>query len=183
MCKSYMMYGFGSFICPDDSGTTPFSPLLHETTPYAWKAVYWDFGPEPAKHLSYAYHMPYGAYRLTTSSDPGMAVMADRNPWLDAPGYPARSKTDFASFNPNGTKKLVRRGNTIPHKGKGQNVLFVDGHVAFEKTPNCGLNGDNIYTSHNGTDIQRGIPPTRQSQPTDPNDSLLVHDPPIGADR
>jgi hypothetical protein len=44
----------------------------------------WDFGPEPTKHCSYSYHMCYGPYPLSiATSEPGQAVAADRNPWLD----------------------------------------------------------------------------------------------------
>ena len=44
----------------------------------------WDFGPDPARHCSYAYHMPYGQYALTVAGEPGMAVLADRNPFRTA---------------------------------------------------------------------------------------------------
>ena len=139
----------------------------------------WDFGPDPSKHCSYTYHMPYGQYALTTSNLPGMAVAADRNPWLNAPGYSARPPTDFVSFDPNGPGKLLRRGNAIPHKYEGQNVLYVDGHVTFERRSFCGVYNDNIYTSQNGSDIRKGALPTLKSRPASRTDSLLLHDPPI----
>ena len=179
MCRSYLMGGLTDFVCPDDSGTTPFNPSLYAATPYDW-GEFWDFGPDPSKHLSYTYHMPYGPYPLTKSCPPAMPVMADKNPWLDAFGYTARTKRDFDYFDPTGHAKEVGRGNAIPHRSRGQNVLFVDVHVTFEKSSACGLNGDNIYTSWSGPDIKKGSIPTLKSQPADPNDSLLVHDPPAG---
>ena len=73
------------FICKGDSGTTEFRPAEYAAGDRRLIDL-WDFGPESAKHCSYAYHMPYGMYPLTTSSKPGMAVAADRNPWMTSPG-------------------------------------------------------------------------------------------------
>jgi len=178
MCRSYLMGGLGDFVCPDDSGTTPFNPSFYTATSYVSAGTFWDFGPDPSKHCSYAYHMPYGPCPLRASSPPAMPVVADRNPWLPTPTTQAE---DFAHFDPTTTRRAMKEGNTMLHKRSGQNVVFVDGHVSFEYSPLCGPDGDNIYTSSNGPDIQRGTPPTFESQPADPNDSLLLHDPPRGA--
>jgi prepilin-type processing-associated H-X9-DG protein len=70
-------------------------------------------------------------------------------------------------------------GNSIPHKREGQNVLFMDFHVAFEKRPYCAVKQDNIYTYWNGSDIRQGAPPTLTSRPANKFDSLLVNDPPL----
>jgi hypothetical protein len=140
----------------------------------------WDFGPDPAKHVSFSYHIPYGNYGLTSSNLPGMAIAADRNPWLASPGG-RRSKTDFQAFDPNGTRAIIKRANALPHKGNGQNVLFIDGHTSFEKQPFCGVKDDNIYTPQTATDVKKGAVPTLTSQPANKTDSLLLHDPPKGA--
>jgi len=171
------------FVCPSDTVTTPFEFDrakfgLPADTDYI---DLWDFGPNPSEHVSYAYHLPYGPHPLRVSSPRGFAMIADRNPWLDAPGYKARPVTDFTSFDPNGPAESLMPANAIPHQGNGQNVLFNDGHVAFEKSSACGFNSDNIYTSQNATDIRKGALPTLTSQPAGPLDSLLVHDPPTGA--
>ncbi len=130
----------GSFVCPADSAASEFKNAdvpLDQT---------WDFGLEPWKHCCYAYQLPFGPYGLTSRSDPGMAVAADRNPWLIP--YSQRPRTlyepDFPPFK--GTPEQARAGNSIQHRGDGQNVLFVDGHVAFKDRPYCGLDRDNIYT-------------------------------------
>jgi prepilin-type processing-associated H-X9-DG protein len=73
----------------------------------------------------------------------------------------------------------MRASNAIAHKYDGQNVLFLDGHVYFERNSFCGVNEDNIYTSWDGLDIRRGVPPKLGSQPADRLDSLLVSDPAI----
>jgi len=164
------------FICRGDAGAKSFMPAKYDVQDRELIEL-WDFGPEPWKHCSFSYHMPFGQHALTTSSEPGMAVAADRNPWIDSPcvGY----RRDFRKLDPDGERKAVRAGNTVCHSGEGQNVLFLDSHVGFEMLPLCGINDDNIYTFWDGDDIRRGIRPVPGSQPQDRNDSLLVHDPPL----
>jgi hypothetical protein len=146
----------------------------------------WDFGPDPTKHCSYAYQMIYSPYRLTySSSDPTVAVAGDRNPWMDAPAAKAR---DFSLFTPdlppfNGTSDQGRQGNSSRHEGDGQNVMYLDTHVMFEKRSYCGFEDDNIYTSWDGLDKVHGKPPKFGSQPADARDSLLVNDPPVSRKR
>jgi prepilin-type processing-associated H-X9-DG protein len=172
------------FICPGDSGTTEFKlsdyPNRNPTIERLIDA--WDFGPEPWKHCSYSYHMPYCAYFLTASSEPGMAVAADRNPWIRSAEAEAK---DFRSFKPdippwNGTTNEAKYGNSFTHEGDGQNVLFLDGHVSFKERSYCGVEGDNIYTFLPGGigHPQLGIPPIPfVSEPGHNKDSFLVHDP------
>jgi hypothetical protein len=163
------------FVCKQDSGTTEFK-LARYRVPNKELIDLWDFGPEPTKHYSYSYHMPYGLYALNISSEPGMAVAADRNPWQDSPFAKAR---DFHTFNPDGDKKAWKACNAVAHQGDGQNVLFMDAHVSFEKLSFCAVNDDNIYTYWDGPDIRRGAFPVLGSQPTNRLDSLLVNDPAI----
>jgi len=164
-----------SFICKGDTGVTEFRPS-DEGAGNMEMIDLWDFGTEPSKHCSYSYHMPFGQYALTTSSDPGLAVAADRNPWMDSPGASAK---DIGLFDPDGGKEAVRAGNAIAHQEDGQNVLFLDIHVGFEKRSFCGVNDDNIYTFWDGGDIRIGSTPTvGVSEPQDSLDSLLVHDGP-----
>jgi hypothetical protein len=165
-----------SFVCNKDSGTKEFK--LNE---YAGGGIelidLWDFGPNSSVHCSYAYHMPYGLYNLTTSSEPGMAVAADRNPWMKSPGAEGKSADLLSRYNPDGGKENIRIGNAITHQEDGQNVLFMDCHVAFEKQPFCGINDDNIYTFWDGGDIRRGgYPLANASEPMDRLDSYLVND-------
>jgi len=121
-----------SFLCRGDVGVTEFNPA-DDAVGNIDLADLWDFGMEPDTHCSYSYHMPFGLYALTTSSEPGMAVAADRNPWQDSPS--ATAKQYPGTFNPDGGKEAVRYGNTIAHQEDGQNVLFVDGHVSFMTHP------------------------------------------------
>jgi hypothetical protein len=163
------------FVCKQDSGVTEFKPGSYKAHDRNLIDL-WDFGPEPQKHCSYSYHVPYGGYSLTTSCDPGLAVAADRNPWMDSPFQKAR---EFQAFDPDGGKEAIKAGNTIAHQADAQNVLFLDIHVGQMKNSFCGLNEDNIYTYWNGEDIRRGTPPKLGSKPADREDSLLVNDPAV----
>ena len=162
-----------SFICKGDSGVTEFKPADYGRGDRDLIDL-WDFGPESEKHCSYSYHMPFGLYALTTSSEPGMAVAADRNPWQDSPA--AAAKQFPGSYAPGGGKDAVKYGNAIAHQEDAQNVLFLDIHVGQEKAPFCGINDDNIYTYWDGGDIRIGTPPTIGSAPQERLDSLLVND-------
>lgn len=174
-----------SFVCKGDAGTTEFRPYDRADIPSSFELIDgWDFGPpaESFRHCSYAYHMPYGRFALTTSNEPGLAVAADRNPWIDS-HLPAAS--DFSYFKPdiapfNGAANQARHGNAMTHQLDGQNVLFLDSHVEFAKRAFCGLDDDNIYTISTSPTAgdPLGTPPKLGSQPANRKDSLLVHDPP-----
>jgi prepilin-type N-terminal cleavage/methylation domain-containing protein len=165
-----------SFICKGDSGTSEFKPA-DDGAGTRDLIDLWDFGNEPWTHCSYSYHMPFGLYALTTSSEPGMAVAADRNPWQASPAAAAPTFPGNPPFVPEGGKEAVKTGNAIAHQQDAQNVLFLDIHVGQEKQSYCGINDDNIYTFWDGGDIRLGSPPvTGVSEPADRLDSLLVTD-------
>ncbi|MBW7989429.1 MAG: hypothetical protein FVQ84_05340 [Planctomycetes bacterium] len=106
-----------------------------------------------------------------------MAVAADRNPWMKSPGAEGKEASLLQNYQPNSGKEMVNQGNAIAHQEDGQNVLYVDSHVAFEKQPFCGINDDNIYTFWDGGDIRRGgYPVPNASEAGDRLDSYLVND-------
>lgn len=174
-----------SFVCRKDKGTTGFRPEKYAVDANDL-ADLWDFGPDPARHCTYAYQLPYSPYRLKTLSEPGMPVVADRNPWIDGPRQKA---AQFSSFKPdispfNGTSEEGLQGNSLVHRTRqgpdGQNVLYLDGHVEFARRASCGLEDDNVYTSWDGRDRIRGVSPKPyESRPAHEFDSLLVNDPPL----
>ena len=116
-----------------------------------------DPGPDPRNrsnftdyrhNLGYSYANPYpdavaegAGYRLMNRMNPALPVAADLNP---------------------GTGGI---DNSINHEGRGQNVLYADGHVQWETTPLVGIRGDNIYVN------QRGMV---NASPVDQSDSLLL---------
>ena len=141
-----------SFVCKGDAGTTEFSLSDLSGIATTFELIdAWDFGPaaEAYKHCSYSYHIPFNLYALTTSSEPGFAVAADRNPWIESP---AAQPNVFADFIPDlsgfsgGSNETARVGNAIAHQNDGQQVLFLDIHVEFAKRAYCSIEDDNIYT-------------------------------------
>ena len=161
-----------SFICKGDSGATEFKPV-DDGAGDKKLADLWDFGMMPGEHCSYSYHMPFSMYSLTSSSLPRMAVVADRNPFIVSP---MAEPKDISLFVPEGGREAIKIGNAWQHQENGQNVLFMDTHVSFEKAPYCGVDDDNIYTFWDGGDIRKGTQPFVGSGPQDRVDSLLVHD-------
>lgn len=128
------------FLCSSDPDTTG---AFRHSNPWG----VWDFGDAPSEYCSFAYHFPYDnsngrSYPLMQASNAALPVCADRNP------EPQTS------------------GNSRAHQGEGQNVLYVDGSVRFEKDRNCGVNNDDIYTAEDGgTSPAHGL------------DSYLVNEP------
>lgn len=122
---------------------------------YAELIDLWDFGPttadsNPDQHCSYAYHFPFGGvYALTTKNDPNMAVAADRSPWMT--GSSSEGSDRWQAFVPEltsgqGSPETAIQGNSLAHQQDGQNVLFVDGSVRFERRSYDDRGNDNIYT-------------------------------------
>jgi prepilin-type N-terminal cleavage/methylation domain-containing protein len=179
-----------SFVCKSDSGVSEFNPVDDPQIGNLadWEITqFWDFGSyvseqdNPNNHCSYSYHMPYSLYALTTSSEPGLAVAADRNPWIGSPSGDAKQfpSDGVRTFVPGGTREQVTYGNSPSHQEESQNVLFLDIHVDQEKTPNCGINEDNIYTYWGGTSNTLGplgSQPQPNTEPSSRDDSYLVND-------
>lgn len=180
-----------SFVCRADTGITEFklSDVPQGAVPSTFELTEaWDFGPEPTKHCSYSYHIPFGRYGLRTTSNPSLAVAADRSPWIKSPGA---AIGPWSAFKPDvefaggvaGGRSQARRGNTASHQRDGQNVLFLDSHVEFAKRPYCAVEDDNIYTvSRDVTGGKGDVYGTQPAasptlQPANEADSLLVHDP------
>jgi len=150
------------FICPG-SDLKKFELSKYTLTGFDIKGFtdVWDFGswdydtPDGSRgkgHNSYAYQLPLrfaassdpSPYPISTTSNPARAIAADRNPfWQDI--------TDAKTYKWEGTpgkitSDSIPTGNATYHQRDGQNVLFADQHVRFEKIANCGVEMDNIYT-------------------------------------
>jgi prepilin-type N-terminal cleavage/methylation domain-containing protein len=175
-----------SFVCKGDTGTSEFTLADEDVTGTDFELIdAWDFGQDPTDNCSYSYHLPFGQYALTTSSEPGLAVASERNPWIKSPAAEV-DDTKWANFTPdiapyNGSTEYALNGNAISHQGDGQNVLFLDSHVGFEKRAYCSLEDDNIFTRStiaNRGDAKGELPsPSPSLTPASRKDSLLVHDP------
>lgn len=172
------------FNCKGDSGATPFQLSDYPSTTIDDLTKAWDFGTKPGKNCSYSYHTPFArsatdqGFPVNTNSQPNAPLAADRNPMLDDHAYAIylqnASAIGGAAVDPTaktpyqrwtdataGTYKdpdLVY--NAFPHQREGQNVLYNDGHVRFEKTANVGINDDNIWQARPTTpsaDIKEDI--------------------------
>ncbi len=183
------------FVCKGESETREFT--LAEVGATGLDADFtladaWDFGPGGANALtyefcSYSYHYPFNNYALTTTHEPTMAVAADRNPWMTTPDERGDVEFQWGSFKPDedphdGTSEEARVGNTDAHQLEGQNVLFLDSHVALEKRSYCGTEQDNVYTM-----AGKNLPKTNMAyytgsvfafinKPTSRKDSYLINE-------
>lgn len=116
-----------------------------------------DF-PAP-KYVSYSYQHAVGPQGLSlydpafTGKHSQMAILADRSPVFPDGKFHAERVSAQASDN---------------HGGSGQNVLYMDGHVAWASTPTVGIGGNNIYLI-NGLTQYRG-----DESPSEPTDSFLL---------
>lgn len=135
-----------SFICNgSDLKKFEFNGTDHGANGATSATDVWDFGVPPWDHISYSYQQPYGNYPPSTMSPMQNALIADRNPWYNLKSV----RPAWADFLYNGSQEQIKKGNSMNHQNEGQEVLFSDIHVSWEKTPNCGASGDNIYTSWN----------------------------------
>ncbi|MHC4635072.1 MAG: hypothetical protein ACYSYU_07700, partial [Planctomycetota bacterium] len=123
----------------------------------------WDFGEQgtavgPGYYCSYSYHQPFNYPHdrpLTSESSALSPLCADRNPYLDknATAYIDGQMSDESQpywGTPIGEEYMTyldidRTGNAAAHQREGQNVLYNDGHVRFERYPNVGIANDNIW--------------------------------------
>jgi prepilin-type N-terminal cleavage/methylation domain-containing protein/prepilin-type processing-associated H-X9-DG protein len=130
------------FICPS---TTDVQDPAQDTT------IYYDF--EGIGNLSYGYQYQHSTNRriIGTSSEPTFPMLGDGNPYIKGGIQVSAVLND---------RQGSGRGNSNNHTNReGQNVLFQDGHVSFEKGPDVGLSGkvqtnlknsrgkDNCYTT------------------------------------
>jgi prepilin-type N-terminal cleavage/methylation domain-containing protein/prepilin-type processing-associated H-X9-DG protein len=111
-------------------------------------------------------------FPVGSSSPPAMPLAADRNPTLDRnvtyldranilPGGQPEPLPESGKRSPKhywdtgggpGCQNCTYQDpdlvwNSFAHQREGQNVLFNDGHVAFERTANVGIDNDNIWQS------------------------------------
>jgi prepilin-type processing-associated H-X9-DG protein len=119
--------------------------------------------------LSYSYQVPYGRRgRPRETLDTRMPISADKGPYFDAggeePGGTGRFKDVRNTVEPptewegqaattviKYSNEEWRPYNSGNHNTEGQNILFVDGHAAFDRKPIAGIHHDNIFTAVNNS--------------------------------
>jgi prepilin-type N-terminal cleavage/methylation domain-containing protein/prepilin-type processing-associated H-X9-DG protein len=123
-----------------------------------------------SKNISYSYQNPYpgtsvigAGFKLNNAIGAEFAVAADMNP-----GTTNGDNVNFATST--SSAKDMKQANTNNHDKDGQNILYGDGHVAWESNPFVGVNRDNIYSSMTSS---TGFSTVMGATPYDANDSCL----------
>jgi len=157
------------FVCKGDAGTKIFRLTEWKYAGGITDVTQcWDFGTindaynpsmVPGMSCSYSYQMPFSpvlsdqsAFPITTTTNPQSPVAADRSPYLDknltetgGDLTPTPTWISPGGGAPQEYSDKLKKANSFSHGREGQNVLYVDSHVNFEKQVNVGINNDNIY--------------------------------------
>lgn len=103
------------------------------------------------KNLGYSFANPYpssaavkAGYAMRATLPAGFPLASDLNPG-DKPAL-GSSVTGVTASSGGWDVKMALSRN---HERDGMNVLYADGHVDWQTTPLCGVNGDNIFTNQN----------------------------------
>lgn len=131
------------FICPSSTD---------ENDPTQDIDFYYDFSGY--SNISYGYQVPFGP--PTTRPREGMdnrhILAADKGPYYAPDTQPNWNvgMGGAGGINLNDSPKAWRPFNSENHggasNGEGQNCLYFDGHVSFNRIPAVGIDADNIYT-------------------------------------
>jgi prepilin-type N-terminal cleavage/methylation domain-containing protein/prepilin-type processing-associated H-X9-DG protein len=121
------------------------------------------------KNLGYSFANPYpdaaaaaAGYRLSNKLPAAFAIGADRNPGN------GEKNDDVYGPKLGSPTSLMEKANSPNHEQEGQNVLYADGHISWEKTCFVGIAQDNIYTAKDGLVDQV------EMSPADASDSVLL---------
>ncbi|MFQ5414385.1 MAG: prepilin-type N-terminal cleavage/methylation domain-containing protein [Phycisphaerae bacterium] len=129
------------FICPS-SGDEP--------DPTDNIEFFYDF--YDVTHVSYGYQVPFGPQdtKAREGSDNRQILAADLSPFYTPQPAPQWQNSQGNPIELDDSPREWRQFNSPNHggtgNGEGQNCLFADGHVTFERKPIVGIDHDNIYT-------------------------------------
>jgi len=128
------------------------------------------------RNISYSYQNPYpssnsigAGFKLNNSIGAEFAVAADINPGTSPAGQDEVTRPLNTS-----SAKDMRLANSNNHDKDGQNILYGDGHVAWESNPFVGVNRDNIYTAYTTTTGTISQVSSMNIGSFDANDSILL---------
>lgn len=162
--------GSDVFICPSTDAT----PMK-----YGEGKTAQDFGNfKSEENLTYSMANLYPSmdtiktgYKMNATTGAEIAIVADMNPGTVGE-YDASAKN--GPKNEKEAAATLRKGNSMNHRGQGQNVLYGDGHVEFQQTPFCGQKMDNIYTVSGSDDGSKTTSETISGTPKWAGDSVLL---------
>lgn len=168
----------GNFICPSSSDSV--DPMKTGGT---------RISPDhrsnftSGANLSYSYASPFSSapgYEMNDTRPSDFALLADKSPGASGKNDNVVGPSfDAQPFD-------LAKANSNNHRKAGQNVLYADGHVAFQSTPYCGvgqgIRRDNIFTALSPIPVTPGQRPPPESNgffgrnigPSWINDSYLV---------
>ena len=143
-----------TFVCPSTA-------MLRDDTVTDFTAVR-DF--RGTMYISYSFQCCFGPYSLTSTgstNSTAFAIAADANPQREdflVAGGPTTlqwAKNPKPKFVHEAWQSIVTTDqtqlNSPNHSFRGQNVLYLDGHVDWTDSPYCGVNYDNIWVLRNPT--------------------------------
>ena len=175
------------FICPSTDGEADNFEGNDPANRSNWTEIVADGAP---KNLTYSFivtpsHLAVAGYRPELPPDvtkehvsavywrivgskvsDRMAIGADMNPGNVSPDA---SDAVSTTRHDAGQSAIEKAANSNNHGGKGQNVLYADGHVEWTDSPFCGMNRptvsfrDNIYTAD-----KQFLPSGAMRTPADP---------------
>lgn len=144
-------------------------------------------------YVSYGYQMPWGKRaRPNQNLDTRMPLMSDKGPFFEAGSKDSgtnstvdkKSSVGLPDFGSNASDWFKvdndrwRPYNSRNHNGEGQNVLYVDDHVEFQKRPIAGINNDNIFTVQDSTYTllggMKGDLPDNKKGPRTGTDAVII---------
>jgi prepilin-type processing-associated H-X9-DG protein len=121
----------GVFICPSADQWADDSITNYDR--------WWSF--KDLRNVSYSYQSQVGR-GTRENGDPMLIIAADVNPFrADVYDEPSPRWEDRANVALERRQKL----NSPNHDFDGQNCLYLDGHVMWQTTPQCGIGGNNIW--------------------------------------
>jgi prepilin-type N-terminal cleavage/methylation domain-containing protein len=184
------------FICPSSGDTEDNLRNLVGSTEQAAQPGINRFDFKGYTSLSYGYQTPYGRKgKPREGLDSRMPVNADKGPYFDAGTTNTSNNTTpdrlsnvvaptAATFGGTPPDSILRADadkwrpyNSRNHNGEGQDMLFVDGSVRFERKPITGVNSDNIYTyqsDYTFVGSLLGTKPDNLKGPRTDTDSVIV---------
>jgi len=129
-------------------------------------------------NLSYSISNPFPGpsaiatgYKWNNTLSAEFPLIADMNPGTfgESDVTPAKGPADEKA-----PQALLDKGNSVNHRGRGQNILFGDGHVAFSTTPFAGMHDDNIYTVAGDAEGKLKTSATISGLPMSRTDSVML---------